>query len=176
MANGIVRLDRVRAVYNGHIESVVKKDGELQNGYVVDAGTLVTGERELREAKVPTAGKGGVVLVAHPEVTPDQRTHADMALENFKIPAGKPARAYHLEAGDIFSVSQDVLTLLSTDAVVGNYVVTDNSFKLKEANSPSTEEFVGKIIGIDTIGTQAIFGSGVTTRVNKLVVIEVVKN
>lgn len=177
MANGIVRLDRVRSVYNGHIESVVYNAGVLQNGFVVKAEALVAGERDLRKATVPVAGDGGVVLIASPEVNEAQYTRNDSALENFSIPAGKAARAYHLEAGDIFSVTEDVLTLIGAGAVVGNKVVVDNGLKLKEVAEVTEEGFVGRIIDIETIGTQTVVGqAGAISRFNKLVGIEVVKN
>jgi hypothetical protein len=177
MANGIVRLDRVRSVYTGHIDSVVYNAGVLQNGMVGKAASLVSGERELRTLTVPAAGDGGLVLIASPEVNYSQYVQTDNALENFSIPAGKPARAYHLEAGDIFSISYDVLSMIGTDPVVGNSVVAQAGLTLKEVASVTTEKFVGKIIAVETIGINIPMGqAGSVGRINKFAVIEVQYN
>lgn len=176
MANSIVRLDRVRSVYDGHIDSVVH-NATLQNGFVVKVGDLVAGSRELRTALVPAAGDGALVLIASPEISYPQYVLTDNALENFSTPAGTPARAYHIESGDIFSVTNDGVSLIGTDAVVGNFVVADAGLKLKEVAAVTTEKFVGKIIAVETLGTTTVVGqAGAIARINKFVVIEVVKN
>lgn len=178
MANAIVRLDRVRAVYSGHIDSVVYNAGILQNGFVgVVGGYVSAADRELRTFVQPTAGAGSLVLIASPEIVKSEYVTTDNALENFSIPAGTAARAYHLESGDIFSVTTDGLTLIGADAAVGNYVVADAGFKLKEVAATTTEKFVGKILAVETLGTPTLVGqAGVIARINKYVVIEVVKN
>lgn len=176
MAKSIVRLDRIKSVYNGHIESVVH-NAELQNGFVVQIGGLSGGNRDLRTAVQPTAGAGALALIAAPEIVQSEYVKTDNALENFSIPAGKATRAYFLERGDIFSVTVDGLTLLATDAVVGNYVVAQAGLKLKEVAAVTTELFVGKIIQLETLGTTTVVGqAGAIARINKYVVIEVVKN
>lgn len=172
----IVRLDRVKSIYNGHIESIVH-NAELQNGWVAQVGGLKDGNRDLRTAVQPTAGAGALVLIAAPEIVKSEYVKTNNALENFTNEAGKAVRAYHLERGDIFSVTVDGLTLLGANPVVGNYVVAQAGFKLKEAASVTTEAFVGKIIEVETLGTSTVVGqNGAIARINKYVVIEVVKN
>lgn len=176
MAKSIVRLDRVKSVYNGHIESVVH-NAELQNGFVTLIGGLSGGNRDLRTAVQPTAGAGALALIAAPEIVQSEYVKTDNALENFSIPAGKAARAYHLERGDIFSVTYDGLSLIGAEAVKNNYVVAQAGFKLKEVAAVTTEAFVGKIIDLETLGTTTVIGqAGSIARINKYVVIEVVKN
>jgi hypothetical protein len=176
MAHAIVRLDKVRSAYVGHLYDVVHS-ADMDNGNVVKIGTNVTGQRDLFNVTVPSAGDGSLYLVASPEIIYDQTTTKAGALENFYIPAGTAARVYDIARGDIFSVTYDGLTLLGTDAVKGNFVVAQAGLKLKEATSTTTEKFVGKIIDVEVLGTTTLIGqAGSIARINKYVVIQVVKN
>jgi hypothetical protein len=176
MAKSVARLDRVKAIYNGHIESVVH-NAELQNGFVVQVGGLVNGNRDLRSVVVPTAGAGDLALIYHSEINPDETYRGNASLQNFSIEAGKAARAYRLEKHDIFSVSYDGLTLIGTDPVVGNKVVAQAGLKLKEVASVTTEKFVGDIIQLEQLGTTTVVGqAGAIARIIKLAVIEVLSN
>jgi hypothetical protein len=178
MAKSVARLDRVKAIYNGHIESVVH-NAELQNGFVVVVGGLKDGNRDLRSVVVPTAKCGDLALIYHSEINPDESKRGNASLQNFSIEAGKAARAYRLEKHDIFSVSYDGLTLLSTAPVVGNKVVAQTGLKLKEIATAdlSTEIFVGDIIELEQLGTATLVGeAGVISRIIKLAVIEVLSN
>jgi hypothetical protein len=175
MAHGIVRLDKVKSAYVGHIYSVVHT-ADMDNGNVVKIGALKAGERELHAVTVPSAGDNGIYLIANPEIVYDQTKTKNGALENFYIPAGTAARAYHLAEGDIFSVTYDSLSLLATDAVKGNFVVAQAGLKLKEVASTTSEKFVGQIIDIETLGTTTVVGqNGSIARINKYVVIQVLK-
>lgn len=142
-----VRLDKCQAVYAGNIESVVHT-AELQNGMVINLGDLKAGERELREVAVPataTLGSEEVLLVYSPEVMYDERK----TLADFTIPAGTPARAYHLTVGDIFTITDDGIT---GSTVVGQYVVPANgSLRLTAAADLSGgTRFAGKVIAKET--------------------------
>lgn len=178
---GVVRLDRVRSVYSGHIHSVVKEDGILENGMVGVVGDLLEDERELRKLETPKGTEEPVVLIAHTEINYAQGKITDSALENFFIPQGTPARAYSLEREDIFSVTKEMVTPLASDVVKNNRVVTESgSLLLKEVEEVSltgTEAFVGKIIDTEKIGTTTIVGqAGAISRAMEFVVIEVIKN
>lgn len=178
MANkSIVRIDRVRSIYNGHLESIVY-NGELQNGWVAQVGGVVSGNRDLRQAVQPKAGEGRLVLIAAPEINVSEYVKTDARLDNFFIPAGKPARAYHLESGDVFSVTYEGLTLIGNEAKVGNYLVAQDGFKLKEVETLTGEEgFVGKILDIEQLGTTTLIGQpGTVGHTYKYVGIEVIKN
>jgi hypothetical protein len=174
---GVVRLDKVKSVYHGNIFSVVH-NAQLDNGSVVNVGALKSGERELYQVAVPTAGAGALALIAAPEVVVDEQFISNQALENFTTPANKPVRAYELAKGDIFSVSYDMLTALAGGVPVkNNLVVAQAGLKLKEVASVTTEAFVGKIIDLEQIGVSTVVGqAGVVQRITKFAVIEVVKN
>lgn len=176
----VLRKDKVNSTYfgGGHIHNVVINDLELENGFVVKLGDFLTGERELREALVPTGAEDKVVLISHPEVMYDESKLSSNSLQKFYREEGQATRAMDLTAGDIISISKEGLTLLGADAVVGNYVIPQaGSAKLAEsATVAGTEGFVGKIIGNEPIGTATMVGeAGSVSRVIDFVVIEVQK-
>lgn len=143
-----VRLDKCQAVVAGNIESVVHT-AELQNGMVINLGALKAGERELRQVATPataTLGSEEVLLVYSAEVMYDERLNK---LSDFVIPAGTPARAYHLTVGDIFTITDDGIT---GTTVVGQYVVPANgSLRLAAAADLSGgTRFAGKVIAKET--------------------------
>lgn len=174
----VVRLDKVKAVYNGHIQSMVHS-AEVQNGNIVTTGTLKAGERELFNVTVPTAGIGNVWLVANPEIRYEQFKSTDADLKLYTNEAGKGLRAYKLESGDIFSVSVDGVSLIGANPVVGNAVIAQAGLTLKEVATTTTEAFVGRIIATDTIGTVNV-GAGINgasvSNTTTFVVIRVEKN
>jgi hypothetical protein len=124
---GIVKLDKVQAIYSGNIESV-KHSAVLENGMVVALGGLVAGETELREVATVADGAGlekeEFLLHATPEVVYESGKN----LKDFSVATGKAARAYHLSVGDIVTVSDDMITGTST---VGQFLIPAvNSTKL----------------------------------------------
>lgn len=181
MANAVVRLDKVKSVYTGHIFSVEAPE-DLQNGFVGHLGNLKAGEREIYTLEKPATAsisQKGLVLIANPAINYDESRMSNVSEQNYSIAAGEVVRAYELHTRDIFSVSKEGIDLIGTDPVAGNYVVAQNgSFKLKEVSSlAGTEKFVGKIVRKDTIGTTTVVGAaGAIGHVIDYVVIEVVKN
>ncbi|WP_310877156.1 hypothetical protein [Priestia megaterium] len=181
MAHSAVRLDKVRSVYDGHLESLRHETLDIDNGSVVMVGDFLEGEREVRKAVVPataTIDTTPLVLVSAPEINYSEYRTVDGALGAVTNEKQFPFRAYRLEKGDIFSVSKDALTLIGASAVNGNYVVAQNgSVKLKETATKGTEKFVGKIVATEAIGTATFVGAnGSVGRVTELVVIEVIQN
>jgi hypothetical protein len=147
----IVRLDKVRAAYNGNLESV-KMVAEQTNGVVVKLGGLVAGERELKNGVAVTdVTKDEVVLVAAPEVMYDARKYG---LKDFVIPAGQAARAYHLAVGDIVTFTAD---LISGAPALGKYVVPANgAFKLAAAaDLTGGTRLAFEVIEVTTLGADA---------------------
>lgn len=181
MVNAVVRLDKVKSVYSGHIFSVEAPE-TLQNGFVAHLKGLKAGEREIYELDKPTTAsisKKGLVLIANPAINYDESKMSSASEQNYQIKAGEIVRAYELNPHDIFSVSKEGIDLIGADPVAGNYVVAqNNSFKLKEvASLAGTEKFVGKIVRKDTIGTTTVAGAaGSVGRIIEYVVIEVIKN
>lgn len=179
--NAVVRLDKVKSVYGGHIFSV-KATEEMENGMVAHLGNLLPEEREvygLQKPATATIAQKGLVLIAHSPINYDESKMSSASEQNYSIEAGEVVRAYEIHEKDIFSVTKEGLDLLGENPVAGNYVVAQNgSFKLKEvATLAGTEAFVGKIVRKDVLGTKTVTGqAGVVFRALEYVVIEVVKN
>ncbi|MBD8839480.1 hypothetical protein IFU39_16835 [Paenibacillus sp. CFBP 13594] len=146
---GAVRLDKLQAVYSGNISSV-KSALEVDNGRVVVAGSLVSGQRELYNAATPTAvATDEILLVASPEVTYE----AGAGILDFTNKAGKPARAYHLTVGDIVTVTD---VNIDGTSVVDQYLIPVNgSDKLAPSATLGTTRFVAKVISKGTLYGQA---------------------
>ncbi len=131
----IVRKDKMLAGYNGNLESVIVYDAEgkepveTSNGVLVVIEGLLEGQREVKKARLATAGDKAeeVYFIHNSEVMYDERLYK---LEDFVIKAGKVARAYHLFNGDIMTLTED----LYADAVaVGDkLVVKENGLLGKE--------------------------------------------
>lgn len=129
----IVRKDKLLAGYNGNLESVIVHDQanktlEITNGVFVTIGGLLVG----RETKKATLTKVGdhvkeVYLIHNSEVMYDERKYK---LADFRIRAGKVARAYRLYDGDIFTLTTDLFN--GTVAVGDNLIVGANGKLVKE--------------------------------------------
>ena len=150
----VVILDKVAASSHGNLESL-QAAVDLDNGSVVHVGSLIAGNREVKNAvQVATATLGQeVVLVAAPELLYD--TTQGMQLSKYTNKANKPCRAYHLVAGDIVTISDDGI---SGATVVDQFVVPANgSYKLAAAaTDPGTTRLVGKVLEKWTFGVNAI--------------------
>lgn len=145
----ILNLDKVAATKSGRLESV-KHTAELQNGMVVNLGALATGEREVFDVSVPataTLATAEVLLIAAPEVMYE----GYKGLKDFTITAGTATKAYRLETGDIFTVTDDAIT---GTTVVGQYVIPANaSLKLAAAaDLTGGTKFAAKVIEKGTLG------------------------
>lgn len=153
--HAVVRLDKLLSAYNGNIESV-EINQNLDNGSVVNlTGQLVAGSREVMQAALPataTLATAEVLLVASPEIT----YLAGQTMLDFYNPANTPARAYHLHAGDIFTVSTNALSGGAAIAV-GSYVVAQNGSPqlLAQTAVPSGVAFYGIIVESTTLGAYA---------------------
>jgi hypothetical protein len=162
MANSILNLAKVKSRKIGHIYNVQSADA-LQNGFVVFIGDRVTGENEIYTAVKPLTadltGKSAHIIFSD-EILYDESTYKNHQLGAFSIPANTPTKAYELNIGDVVEISYDGLTLLSTDAVVGNVLIAqNNSFKLAEATTAGTNKTVLKIEEVKTVGTMQYVGS-----------------
>jgi len=161
MAYAIIKSDRIQATKTGNIDSVKFYVGAtptvLENGNVVALLGLVAGEREIMKGVAPVAVTDEVVLVAGVELMYDESTKK--GLDDYINVAGQAFRAYHLEAGDIFTISDTAITALAAGTpVVGNVVVAAVGVtKLKElAAVVGTERFVGKVIAKEIFGVRGI--------------------
>ena len=158
MANvhAVVRTDRMFGTDNRAGLISVKyipssTETAIENGNVLKATELISGEREVFKGVTPAASDAmkDIVLVASPELIYDERKHN---LDDFTNEAGKIARAYRLHSGDIFSVTKEALAGASSPAV-GNIVELKADTKLNVvASATSGSTVVGKIIAIDVVG------------------------
>lgn len=119
----------------------------LQNGSIVFLGELVSGEREIRQAEVPTTeaiAKKKPMLVMAPEIVYDQSTKSRQALGNFVNPANKAFSVVPLSEFDEIEVSKEAF---EGKPAVGKYVQLKNdSVKLEVVESiPDAGVLYGKI-------------------------------
>lgn len=140
----VVRLDKLQASYVGNIESVAHASVVMKNGNVVSVGNFLNGKDEVRSATAPAALTEEILLVAAPEVMYDERKR----LAEFTIPVGKPARAYHLTVGDVFTITDDGI---SGSTVLGQFVIPAvGNLRLTASATEGTGRFVGKVIRKET--------------------------
>lgn len=175
---------------------------DIENGMLIAKGDLVTGEKDIYTANVPTTADE-VYLVANPAWSYDDSSATSQNEENFINKAGIPFRGYQLRKDNKFQIYSTAITpitsgsddsAVTTDVAVGQYITVDGSTnKPKAVAAKPSSGFVGKVIAVEEIGfpycvgslgQNVILGSGdnavsmgyaVDTRVTK-VTIEVVKN
>lgn len=87
----------------------------IENGRVVLATSVISGERELLSATTPAANSAlkNILLVTTPEVMADERKKN---LDEFINEAGVPATGDRLTSGDIFSVTAAAFDAAATVA------------------------------------------------------------
>jgi hypothetical protein len=101
----IVRLDKITG---NHLSNGRNATDVMLNGYFVELGGLVAGERELYDVTAPAEVLTTEVLLhATPEVMYDPRLQA---LEDFFVEVGAECRLYHLTVGDIITLTEDLFT------------------------------------------------------------------
>lgn len=158
MANIVVRLDNMSGTKIGSLIKSAKylvgtTATAIQNGSFVTLGALVTGNREVFEAKAPTALTSEVVLVATPELIYDETVHHN--LDEFINVADKPVRTYVLSKGDIFSVTAEAFVAVPT---VGQLIIPTVGATTATAVASVTTQFViGTCIAIETVGTKTFY-------------------
>jgi len=168
---------------------------DIENGMLIAKGDLVTGEKEIYSATVPTTDDE-VYLVANPAWSYDDSSVTSQNEENFINKAGIAFRGYQLKKDNKFKTYSTGITPIGEDTAlaVGQFVTIDGTtYKPKAVETKPTSGFVGKIVDIEEIGfpycvgslgQNVILGSGDTAvsmgyavdiRVTK-VTIEVIKN
>lgn len=146
MKYGCVRTDNMSGTVHGKDLVSLKFDKEIENGNIVEVGALLEDEREVREAKVPTASTElrNLAVIASEEVVKDK---AYNNLAEFINEAGDILRGYRLVSRDIFSVTAEAL---DGEAKVGSVVEAQANTKMKvvdAATSGSTQ--IGTIIAVE---------------------------
>ena len=120
-----VFLDKIKAT--AHIESVVASE-DLPQGQFVTLGVL-GGDGESRVVTKATDEASADAFVAEAPISYGD-PHFDLG--SYKAKAGKTARAFHLEKGDVLSVTTD---LVSGARVGDSLTVGDNGLGFKKAAS-----------------------------------------
>ena len=147
----IVNLDKVAGQ---HLSSIIA-DEDLTNGLFGQLGDLVEGERETYEFLPVTDVADEVILHATPEVMYDPRKKG---LKDFVLEAGTVGRGYHLERGDIITLTEDLFTDTPT---VGEFAIPqEGSRKLTTSVDGNTDggekpSLVFKVIEVTTLGFDA---------------------
>lgn len=153
MAYGVVRLDRIKSARDGNVDSV-KHTVDMENGFVFHATALASGEREIKSVVVPTAASILTdELLLHGSVP---LTYIEGQLKiDFILKAGKPGRGFHMEKGDIVSISDRVI---DGTTVVGQYVIPQaDSLKLAVATDlTGGTRFAAQIIAKETLYGQPV--------------------
>ena len=157
MANyGVIRTDLVKATKSGNILSgryyVTTTATAIENGNLVKLDSLIDGERDLWKVVAPGAiAASDLYVVATPEIIYDESLKSNGALDQFRNEAGTNSTLVPLEVGDIISVSDACINILSgeTEPSVGSYVTpsaTGAKWQEIASDSLNTEIFRGKII------------------------------
>lgn len=150
MANqlrSVVKLSKVKSVFTGHTYSI-RATQALENGHVVKLGDLEATNIEVHGMAVPTANSS-VVLIANPAIIYDNaRLGADQE-RYYSMETGEVVRAYELSKGDVFGVTK---IGVEGTPVVGGYLVTGTTTKLKYSATAATGGFCAKIIRFDRVG------------------------
>jgi hypothetical protein len=144
----IVRKDKMLAGYNGNLESVIVHNAsdatlEITNGLFVTLGDLMPGEREVHKAVLAGTADADVEVyfIHNSEVMYDERKGK---LEDFRIEAGKVARAYHLFHGDVITLTTDLFVAVP---VVGDQLVVHTGGKLgSDATALASAKIVFEVI------------------------------
>lgn len=148
--HGAIRLDKVASGKRGNLETLMYT-ADCDNGSIFHVGDLVTGEREVKQAVVPTTASiatESIVIVTEPESTTTY--WAGQTYVNHYNRANTPMRANPLTVGDVITITN--LALVGTP-VVDSYVAPadgSNKFNVVGTTEPTTRCY-GKIIELDTI-------------------------
>jgi hypothetical protein len=109
----------------------------------------------MKDVKVPDAtsiNTDSILLIATPELT----YLAGQTIVDFYNPAGTPALAYLLRVGDIFTITDNVITGTTAVGSGNQYVGPEaSSLKLKAVSAAPTTRFIGVVIEKTTIYGQA---------------------
>lgn len=127
----IARKDILLSGYHGNLESVIiEKNGvavESTNGVFVEVGKYLEGQRETKHAELATDATKEVVFIHNSEVMADERKQK---LEDYRIKAGKVARGYRLNDGDVLTLTTD---LFAEAVAVDDVLVAKADGKLAKA-------------------------------------------
>lgn len=164
---------------------------DIENGFLIAKGALVTGEKEIYTATIPTDATE-VYLVANPAWSYDDNKATDQNEENFINKSGIAFRGRQLKKDNKFKVYNTGITPVdsSTSIAEGQYITIDGTtYKPKAVVDVPTAGFIGQVVDVEEVGFPYCVGSlgqsvsiegesmghTIDTRITK-VTIEVIKN
>lgn len=154
---GIFVAENMQSIVDGSKLRSAVRASAIENGNLVVLGALSGTEKNLYVAGDVAANTNEVYLVDGVAVVYSEET--TKGLDDFTNVANKAFRVRKPVFGDIFSVSESVVTALSTAPVLGNFVetpATGNKLLEKATSLTSGVSFGAKIIDKYTFGTRAI--------------------
>ena len=180
---GVVEIRKMSSThFGGENLYSVKAQDSVQNGHIVQLGDLETGEQEVRTIKKVTNINEvqELVLIAQPEMRYDFESRADKRrLEDFVIEDGKIVRGYGLRLGDIFGISEDLVTKKTSGNVeVGHWLVLEANklgYEEKDSDPKTTAKFVLKVEGKYNMNIATQVARGKVLPVTKMLKVRVVK-
>lgn len=137
------RADNLAGTTQGKYLASVRINVELENGTIVVPGAYEEGSREVRDCDHPTTD-AQIAILGSEEVNKDVKIDT---VGGFINKSGTIARAYILEAGDVFSVSAD--GFITCPEVGGVVKVAANTFSKM---STTGEVTVGTCVAIEQDG------------------------
>ena len=139
------RADNLAGTTQGKYLASVRMTEDLANGSIVVPGAYEAGAREVRVCAAPTASDkiGKLAILGSEEVVKGVKYDTVGGFTNKKDTA---ARAYILEAGDVFSVSKE--GFVAVPAVGGAVKVAAGAYKLGTEGDVT----VGECIAIEQDG------------------------
>lgn len=152
---GAIKIEKCQAVRSGNIKSVQLAATPLENGMVFYADSLVSGQREVYTVVQPaTAALAAGNLLIHASVPTNYL--AGYTIVNFVLDSGKTGRAYVPSIGDIFTISDSVI---SGSSVVDQFLIpADATFKLTASSTIGSTKFSARVIEKGTL-----YGAASTT-------------
>ena len=158
MPYGVFIAENMTSIKDGSKLRSAKQATAIENGSIVKLTGLVTGEDNVYTSAGVQANTDVIYLVDGVELVYSEET--TKGLDDYQNPANKPFRVRKPEVGDIFSVSEAMLTALADDSVVaGNFVetpATGNKLVEKATALSTGVSFGAKIIKKWTFGSRAI--------------------
>lgn len=154
MAYAVVRTDNLTGTFDGSkLRSVLFHEADaaaaIENGNIVllDSRMEATTQRDVWKAVAPAGEfvEGKIALIASPEVMHDERKKN---LDEFRNEAGVNARAYVLEKGNEFAVTEEALEGVPA---IGAEIGVGTGTKLALAAG------LGVCTGIEVVGTKTFY-------------------
>lgn len=165
----MLHIDRISA--GQHLESIVA-EVDLKNGQLIFINDLVEGsygkDRELFQAVLATEERAlheHVLLHATPELQRDERS----VLDDFYLKAGERGRAYHLQRGNTWTITSDLLVDDYATIQEGDYLVPADNGLYKKVDDVTTYTglVVFKVLRKEQIRTNFNFEPAVKIQVHR---------